>query len=466
MKRFLAIWLAAAAVVSAEEPPRATVVVEGAEDGAVAGESVSRNKQFRVTGGDANLRGIVVMLADQARDDLRAVLGETVEVDVKVPIRIILAGNPGDPAPPNPIAMKLFFNERGYQLQIFVHVGRGIDRDRMAGVLTSSLIHERSLRGVKPDEERASTVRPWIVDGLREANAWRVGQGDRRAYEALFKHGGLYNLNDLFNETDETRRDMDAAMRLAFQVSSGALVMALVEQPQGKEGFRSFLSEVSLFEGEMPVLLRKHFPDLNLSETSLAKWWALQMASKGTPTLSDRLTVGETEAGLNEALKLHVRAADGGYEELPVSSWEVLGEKTKEERIEAMRPAQDALTRLSYRCFPSYYPVIHDYQETLASVIQGKTKDVAAKLVSLEESRALMSAKSERAKDYMDWFEITRARETSGAFDDYLRLKDNLIERPHRRNDPLSLYLDRMDGLFKHAQQTRKDSFPMMLPSP
>lgn len=468
MKKAVSIvWLAAALAWAQEEPPRATLVVEGEGEGsAVAGESVSRTKQFRVTGGDAGLRGTVVMLADEARDELRALLAEKEEEQVKVPIRVILAGKPGDALPPNPIAMKLFFDERGYQLQIFVHLGRGVDKERLANVLTAALIHERTLRSVKPDEEKASTVKPWLVDGLREASAWRLGRGDRRAYEALFKRGGIYSMQDLFKETDDTRAAMDSAMRLAFQVSSGALVMALLEQPQGKEGFRAFLSEVTMFEGDMPVLLRKHFPDLNLSETSLAKWWALQMASKGTAPLTDRLSITETEAALDDVLKLHVRNDDGGMTGKPLSAWEELKDLKPIEKLEAVRPAQDGLTRLSYRCFPSYYPLISEYQSVLSSVEKDKTKKVAEQIESLASSRVLMLAKAERARDFMDWFEITRARETSGAFDDYLRLKDNLVERPRRREDPVSIYLDRVDGLFLHGQPQRQAFAPLLLPPP
>ena len=62
-----------------------------------------------------------------------------------------------------------------------------------------------------------------------------------------------------------------------------------------------------------------------------------------------------------------------------------------------------------------------------------------------------MNAKAKRARDYLDWFEITRARETSGAFDDYMRLKDRLKTNPHRRTDDLSKYLDRMDAIFSRG---------------
>jgi hypothetical protein len=98
----------------------------------------------------------------------------------------------------------------------------------------------------------------------------------------------------------------------------------------------------------------------------------------------------------------------------------------------------------------------------LGSIAKNKTDDVARKLAALGETRATMIARATRARDYLDWFEITRARETSGAFDDYLRLKERLKSNPHHRKDDLSAYLDRMDRIF-HREEA-KNHPPSALP--
>ena len=59
-----------------------------------------------------------------------------------------------------------------------------------------------------------------------------------------------------------------------------------------------------------------------------------------------------------------------------------------------------------------------------------------------------MKARATRARDYLDWFEISNARETSGVFDDYLLLKRRLESNPRDRKDGVSSYLDRMDAVF------------------
>jgi hypothetical protein len=322
------------------------------------------------------------------------------------------------------------------------------------------------LRGRTPSEtETAFSVPPWLVAGLREANAWRLKRSDRRLYETLSKRGGIYKLDQLFAVDEVSYASLDAATQLAFKVSSGAMVMALLEQPDGKAGFRSFLSEVAGFQGEMPVLLRRHFPELNLSETSMAKWRDLQLANKGSAPLSDSLSVTETEAALNEVLRLHFRGAEGNAQEKPLSAWQELTAMKDAERAEAVRPAQDGLVRLSYRSFPSYRPILTEYQAVLTALSQGKTSKVGAQISSLDASRELMRAKAERAADFMDWFEITRARQPSGVFDDYLRLKDRAEYRAHPREDAVSKYLDQMDKIFSHGQEkVQPSSAPLLLP--
>lgn len=458
-------WICCSAFSAGEPVPRAIQVAEPPGEKPRLGPEwiVSRSEQFRVSGGDALVRGNAAMLAEEGKDEL---LRLTEEKDAwKVPVTIMLAGKPGDPPPPRTIAMRLLMVEGAGELRIDVHLARGLDqeqeRERFKRAVTAALLYERSIRQRKPgDADTPLFVPPWLSDGLREATAWRLNQSDRKLYEALFKRGGLFKIEDLFAMSENGFEEMDAAMRAAFRVSSGALVMALLEQPQGKEGFRAFLSEVAGFEGEMPSLLRKHFPELNLSETSLAKWWALQLANKGALNLlTDIFSVAQTEAALNESLHLDFKDAEGIVRRKELSAWPELSALKQPERAALIRPARDALARLSFRCFPSYRPMLSEYQLILDDIARDKTTDVAARLAALDERRKTMIARSARARDYLDWFEITRARETSGAFDDYLRLKERLKANPHQRKDPVSDYLDRMEKTF-HRDEPKTPGSP------
>ncbi len=444
------------ASVMAEDAPRGIQVVEPpAEKREAAERATSSSGQFTITGGQTNDRATASLLAEQAKNELLDQTGEKQVVDAKkyewkVPMAVIFHGKPGDAMPARTIATQILVGESGYRIQLDVHLCRGIEQERFKAAVTGAFLIERAL---KSEAGKASDTRflvpPWLVDGLREATAWRLNESDRRLYEALYKTGGLFKIDDLLAVDEPSFEDLDGATRAAFRVSSGSLVMALLEQPRGKEGFRNFLTEAAAFEGEMPALLRRHFPELNLSETSLAKWWALQMANIGGKNLTtDVLTVGQTETALAEALRLNIRSPEGVLQQKELSSWPEIAKLPQPERVEAVSSAQDALVRLSYRCFPTYRPILSEYQLVLGEISKNQIEGIVSQLAKLSEQRTTLTAKAQRARDYLDWFEITRARQTSGVFDDYMRLKDRLKANPRRRNDDLSNYLDRLDALF------------------
>ncbi|MFM2197989.1 MAG: hypothetical protein RLZZ505_1421 [Verrucomicrobiota bacterium] len=425
---------------------------------------ISRSEQFRISGGDAATRGTAANLAEETKDELLRLSEEKDEW--KVPIRISLRGKRGDPVPKREtVLLAPTFDENGYKLELMVNLSRDLRNEPFKRAVTEALIYAKHLQNQPTTESDVLlAVPPWVVEGLREASAWRLKHTDRKLYEALFRSGGLFQLDDLFALSEAEYISIDAASRAAFRISAGALMMALIEQPDGKAGVRNFLVELAGFQGEMPALLRKHFPDLNLSEKSLEKWWALQLANKGTAPLTESLGVIETDRGLDEALRLRHKDEAGVLKEIPLAQWESLAELEEVERIEAVRLAEDDLLRLSYRSFPSYRMLLLEYQSLLSDFAKGNTKSMAESLQALSETRATMVAKAERARDFMDWFEITRARETSGAFDDYLSLKARLKNRPTTRTDSLSKYLDRLDPLFTVPGEKKAEPFDFIPP--
>ena len=454
---FLGAWITVAACAQefpkAQEvspPPQAVVPPEGLK---LEGQDlvISRSKQFRITGGASSDRGSAASLAEDAKSELMRLIEEKEEW--KVPVSIALHGKSGDASPPRTLATQIFFSEAGYSVRLDAHLGRGLESEPFKRAITAALIYERSLRRLSGESLEPFLVPPWLVGGLREASAWQLGQSDRRLYEALFKTGGLFKLEELFSLDERQYEELDAATRAAFHVSSGALVMALLQQSEGKQGFRAFLAEVASYQGEMPVLLRRHFPELNLSETSLSKWWALQLANIGGQNLlTDVLTIARTEAELAQALRLDFVDPKGVLEQKELAAWPELVALSEPQRVRAVQLAQEALVRLSYRCFPSYRPILAEYQLVLTAIALNSTADIPARLAQLGARRATMVAKALRARDYLGNFEITRAVETSGAFNDYIRLKEQLKANPHRRADSLSKYLDRMDAIFSRGQ--------------
>jgi len=431
--------------------PAAELPIQEWPDKPAAGQDVTRSKslQFRISGSDPKLRGTVSFLAEQAKTDFLGLTGEKDEW--KIPVTVVLHGKQGDLIPKRTLAMDLQYGEDGFKLIINAHLAQGIEQQRFHSAVLSALVYERSLRTMKsgPLEERL-LVRPWLVEGMSEVLAWKRGEGDRRLYQAIFQAGGLYDLEDMLGVSQSDYDNYDSAMRAAFRVSAGGLMMALIEQPSGHEAFRSFLAEAARFGGEMPLLLRKHFPGLNLSKKSLEKWWALQMANQSRFSLSEVMSIAETELMLADALKLRYRNEEGLAVDRDINSWAELAALDEGARLFGVRHAEEALVRLSYRCFPSYRPLLQEYQLVLHEIVKHSKKfDIAAKLNELDESRVLMSQRGKRAADYLDWFEITRARQTSGVFDDYMKLKQRLDQGLMQDDDHISKYLDRAEKLYK-----------------
>ena len=423
---------------------------------------VSRSEQFKIYGGKSADRGTAANLAEETKDELLRLTEEKDEW--KIPIRIRMLGEKGEEVPERETALRLVYNANRYEVIVYVNLSRGLRKKPFKRVVMDALVYAMGLRERSFEEDVPFTVPPWVVEGLSEATAWRLKRSDRKLYDAVFRSGGFFKMDDLFSLTDGDYATIDGASRAAFRVSSGALMMALLEQQGGKDGIRGFLGELAAYGGEMPVLLRRHFPDLNLSESSMAKLWMLQLANKGTAPLTESLGVVQTEAALVAALKLRFTDAEGVFQEVPIEDWQVVAAMEDAERIEAVRPADEELVRLSYRSFPSYRLLLMEYQGILEDLAEGETEDIATSLQALGTTRGTMREKAEQARNFLDWFQITRARETSGAFEDYLRLKAQLKSRTNQRRDHISEYLDRLEPLFDVPEPKRYDPFSMDLP--
>ncbi|MCW1884549.1 hypothetical protein OKA04_07380 [Luteolibacter flavescens] len=433
--------------------------------------AISQSGMFRVLGKDPLKRSSIALALEQVREQFLDLLrekstpaagaegrrGQFVDPGAKdtdsfkVPVTVeIVEPDQDKPSAARPVEYGLVSAEGQLSLIIRIHADPGIDQEQLERAAFTVLLYERSLRTAKPEDDEPLVVRPWLVEGLVEARKWKMGQADRRLYEGVFRRGGGFTMDELFELGDRSFQQLDSASRLTFRALSGALVMALLEQPQGKDAFKNFAGEAARFSGEMPVLLRKHFPDLNLSERSLAKWWALTLARLVQPKLSEVLPVLETERELETALQFHTRDPEGNALDLGLDTWREIIALEEADRIEAVRPAEDGLVRLSYRCFPSYRPIIQEYQQILRDVAAGKDSKVETRLADLSEQRLVRSQRATHARDYLDFFEISRARDLSGEFDDYMRLKKELELRPRpKRTDHLSEVLDTLQKTYE-----------------
>jgi hypothetical protein len=290
-------------------------------------------------------------------------------------------------------------------------------------------------------------VPDWLVEGLLESFRWKRKEGDRGLYAALFKRKALFTVERLL--TEDGSEGLGAGERAAFRASCGALVMALLEQEGGKEGMAGFLGEVATFEGQQTALLMKHFPGMNLGQNSLEKWWALQLARMAEAPVTEMMTIAETEEALDEALVVRFQDGRGGTIELRPTQFRDVVALEPGRRLAAVRPVTDSLTLMSFRAFPGHGPVIAGYLQIFSDLLADRDENLDARLGELEESREYLRRIGTRVRDILEWYHITTAVEVSGAFDSYLKVKENLSRKATERDGPISRYLDGIEKIYE-----------------
>ncbi len=414
----------------------------------LASRVISESGQFRVAGGERALRGSVALQADSVRMWFHRLI-ETEPLSKPMPVEIILHGQAGDPPKARPLAYELRFTPDTFMLRIHVDLAQGMDHDRLESAILSGLLFDRALADTKPGPLDGPLRAPaWMVIGLKEAREWAEGRGDRRLYEGVFQQSVRFAIDELLAMENDRHERLDGLSKSIFRVQSGAMVMALLSQPDGKAAFARFCDDAAAYEGEFPILLRQHFPDLNLSEKSLVKWWSLTLAKLSEAPLTEAMGIEETEKRLEEELVLQFTDGEGLRRRIPIAQWKELPEMGEAARLEVVRPLQDALGHLSYRCFPSYRPLLMDYQKWLVSWASGEEEPEPA-LFEMEEAREIMAQRALRARDYLDFVEIDQARELSGNFEDFMKLKQELAERVRPpRGDRVSKYLDTIQAVY------------------
>jgi hypothetical protein len=85
----------------------------------------------------------------------------------------------------------------------------------------------------------------------------------------------------------------------------------------------------------------------------------------------------------------------------------VAGLESKEERIESIRPANDLLAHLSFRCFPTFRPVIAGYLKILSDIADGNTDEVEEMIENLKEFRLAEVERHRKLVDLMDWYHLS-----------------------------------------------------------
>jgi hypothetical protein len=263
--------------------------------------STSASGQFKVYGKDLQTRGPFSSRCDAIADRLRRLLRDDepwvlpVVLAIKTAPDIKLTG----PAVSTSISQ---LTNGGFHLQVTVQVRPDLRPADVDAELTRILIAERILRNQKEISTKRSMVLPeWLLTGVTQAMSFRDRTRPSTVFAAIFRSGKIYSIEEIL---DVAPGQLDALSRTIYETSCCALVLALLDQPEGAASLRKFLSLLAVDSRDDRALLNYCFPTLALSASSLNKWWSLQLASLATPTVFETLGPTETRKALTEALTI------------------------------------------------------------------------------------------------------------------------------------------------------------------
>lgn len=413
---------------------------------------VSQSRMFSVSGGDSLHMGAIATKADEVRGRVNSLLGFEDEHRFTVSIRLI--GQTTDREVARPIRTRISIIGNEPNLQIRIHPGGGIDVDRLTNAIITMVLYERALREVRADALPDSIRVPeWLVTGVQQAILWRSGKADRRLYQNLFEKAEMMSPETIISTQNAAR--LDAASREVYEVSCGVLMMCLVSREGGQAQLRELVAESVLSEGTPTEVISSHFHELGIDEGMLHRWWALQLASMAEAPATEMLTPMETEQQLKEVLTIlcydkETRTSrpvslDNVYALMQVPDWR-----------SQMRPVSDRLLELTVHAFPGYRPIIVEYQRVVAELLNGTSADDVQQILGpVRELREAYVTTSIRARDYLDWYEITHLGKSPrrGSFASYREAMDVLRRDDNGPATHMSRYLEDIEALYQLAEK-------------
>lgn len=293
---------------AAGEPAVAPRGVESASPASKPPSSTSGSGQFIVYGDDLTVRGAFCILCDETAQALGRVLKDNARFSL--PIIVVLKTPSGGETPVSPGAPATTVNiseltHGGFHLQINAQLRPGFRSEDFSRELVRVLLAERILR----DHKRLSTARQggvlpdWVMTGVTQAVEFRSRAKPSVLFAAVFRRGQVYSLDRILSANVA---QLDALSRGIYETSTCALVLTLLDQPDGPLRFSKFLGALATDTKTDRELLAQHFPTLATSKNALEKWWSLQMATLATPTAMETLSIEDTESQLDDALMLVV----------------------------------------------------------------------------------------------------------------------------------------------------------------
>lgn len=286
-------------------PPASLPAATAPRPAAATSTSVSTSGQFIVHGSELRVRGGLAARCEEINQELSRLLRNTDPWAWNIVVQIKALG-PNDPADLAIRGQLGVLDHGGFHLQLNVPERAGLRPADFRRELLRLLLAERVLRGHRDlAEGRDQIVPAWVHTGVLKALDFKSRARPSAEFAAIFKSGRIYGIEQIL---DTAPASLDALSRTIYETSCCALVLALLDQPEGAMRFGRFLSSLASEAKPERELLKQWFPGLAESDTSLNKWWSLQLAQLASPGMAETLDPVASAELLDRALTFLVPA--------------------------------------------------------------------------------------------------------------------------------------------------------------
>lgn len=289
--------------------------------------STSSSGQFIVYGPDLRIRSGIAGKCEEISSELGGLL-RTTDQWVRTIVVQIKPLSPGDPKDLGITTQVSALTHGGFHLQLNVPERSGLRPVDFRRELIRLLLTERILRSHKslPNDNGSDLVPLWVHTGVVKALDYRLRGRPSAEFAAIFKSGKVYGIEEIL---DVAATGLDGLSRTIYETSCCALVMAVLDQPDGPLRFSRYLAALVQEGKSQRELLKQWFPSLAESDASLNKWWSLQLATLAAPSMAETLDPTETAEMLDRALTFGV----------PITAEYKLPSPQKIQSLASQRPA-------------------------------------------------------------------------------------------------------------------------------
>ncbi len=404
-------------------------------------KSISSSNQFAIYCPDAAVRARISSFADNVRNDVLALLGES-NFRQTYPNIVITLDRASVARPGKPVNFGVYRIPGGFKICIDVRIDDNPAAVNLQRHLVRALLLDYAYRR-KPEaiQDGVPYAEPpwWLVEGVIQIARRRDKGIDADFFARLIEANRLPPIEKFLvakpADFGRTAQAIDQACALCF-------VQLLIEQPNGRASLANLLRRVPESSGDPLAELLKSFPSLG-SGQNLQRWWTLNLARFSAVDRYKGLSPEETDAQLSALIQFDLPVGkDGSHRTFTINQFnEFL--KIPASRAALLR-GQAAMVTLSTQANALYRPVIGEYEQIFALLARGKTKGIRERLTKVERYRESVLRRTVDIADYLNWYEATQMDSKSNAFEGYLKIA-NELETPMKRSEPITKYLDEVE---------------------